>query len=284
MEIIQRITRMTALSTKLSASDVQIGLVTTMGVIHAGHLSLIEAARKMTDLVVVSIFVNPLQFASEEEYRAYPRDFTKDNDLLSQKNIDYVFAPPEEEMFPADFSTYVQVEKFGENLAGVHLPVIFRGMTTANLKLINIIRPAFLFLGLKDALQGAILRKMVKDLNLGTEVVMVPVARYPSGLAHGTRNYFLSDAEKMAAPVLYRSLKAAEEAIAGGERQAKKLAGEISRVVESEPLARLEYVFKADPTSMERVRKIQDSVLIGVGARIGANLLSDSLLIQVNDQ
>ncbi|MBZ5495526.1 MAG: pantoate--beta-alanine ligase [Acidobacteriia bacterium] len=281
MEIINRVSRMSAISAKLISSDVQIGLVTTMGVIHPGHLSLIEAAREMTDLVVVSIFVSRLQFLSNEEYLEYPRDITKDVDLLSQQNVDYVFSPAEEEMFPRDFSTYVQVEKFGEKLPGIQQPAYFRGMTTTILKMIHIVRPSFLFLGLKDALQGAILRKMVKDLNLGTEVVITPVARHPSGLAYGTRNYFLTEAEKAAAPVIYRSLRAAEEAIARGERQAKKLINEIMRVIGSEPMARLEYAFVADPVSLEPMSKLQGTVLIGVGARIGATSLNDSLLAEI---
>jgi pantoate--beta-alanine ligase len=281
MEIINRVARMSAISAKLISSDVQIGLVTTMGVIHPGHISLVEAAREMTDLVVVSIFVNRLQFSSQEEYLNYPRDITKAADLLSQKNVDYVFSPAEEEMFPRDFCTYVHVEKFGEKLGGIGLPVHLRAMTTTNLKLIHIVRPSFLFLGLKDALQGAILRKMIRDLNLGTEVVMEPVARHASGLAHGTRNFFLSEQEKTAAAVLYRSLKAAEEAISRGERQAKKLTHEIVQVIGNEPLAKLEYTYVADPVTLEPMAKVHDTVLIGVGARIGAAPLNDSLIVEV---
>jgi pantoate--beta-alanine ligase len=280
MEIINRLSRMSAISAKLLSSDVQIGLVPTMGVIHPGHVSLIEAARKMTDLVVVSIFVSRMQFHSDEEYLKYPRDFTKDVDLVSQQNVDYVFSPAEEEMFPRDFSTYVQVERFAEKLPGIPQPAYLRGMTTTVLKMIHIVRPSFLFLGLKDALRGAILRKMIRDLNLGTEVVVTPVARHPSGLAYGTRNYFLTEPEKAAAAVIYRSLKAAEEAIAHGERQAKKLIKEITRVLASEPMARLEYAFVADPETLEPVNKLHGTVLIGVGARIGANELNDSLLAE----
>jgi pantoate--beta-alanine ligase len=281
MEIIHRLARMSSISAKLISNEVQIGLVTTMGDIHPGHLSLIEAARSMTDLVVVSIFVNRLQFLSHEEYLKYPRDITKDVDLLSQKNVDYVFSPAEEEMFPADFSTFAQVENFGEKLPGIQQPAYFRGMTTTILKMIHIIRPSFLFLGLKDALQGAILRKMIRDLNLGTEVVVTPVARHSSGLAFGTRNFFLSEEEKAAAPVIYRSLRAAEEAIARGERQAKKLIQEITRVMASEPTASLEYAIVADPESLIPVRRLRGTVLIGIGARIGNTSLNDSLLAKI---
>jgi pantoate--beta-alanine ligase len=280
MEIINRLSRMSAISAKLISTEVQIGLVSTMGVIHPGHLSLIEAAREMTDLVVVSIFAHRMLFLNEQEYLKYPRDFTKDVDLLSQQNVDYVFSPAEEEMFPGNYSTYIQVEKFAEKLTGSPQPAFWRGMTTTVLKMIHIVRPSFLFLGLKDALQGAILRKMIKDLSLGTEVVVTPVARHPSGLAYGTRNIFLTDAERAAASVLHRSLKSAEEAIAGGARQAKKIIREIKRVVESEPMAEFEYAFLADPESLDPVGKIGGKVLIGIGARIGTTSLSDSLLAE----
>ncbi len=281
MEIIHRISRMSAISSKLVSSDVQIGLVTTMGVIHPGHMSLIEVAREMTDLVVVSIFVNRLQFLSDEEYLKYPRDITKDVDLLGQQNVDYVFSPDEKEMFPPDFSTYAQVEQFGEKLPGIQQPAYFKGMTTTVLKMIHIVRPSFLFLGLKDALQGAILRKMIKDLNLGTEVVVAPVARHSSGLAYGTRNFFLNESEKAAASVIYRSLQAAQGMIARGERQAKKLLNEITRMIGSETMAKLEYAFVADPQSLEPVSKLRGSVLIGVGAKIGDTSLNDSLLAEI---
>jgi pantoate--beta-alanine ligase len=281
MEIVNRVSRMSALSAKLLANDVQIGLVTTMGVIHHGHISLIEAARKMTDLVVVSIFANRIQFLSNEEYLEYPRDMTKDVDLLRQQNVDYVFSPTEEEMFPHNYATYVQVEKFGERLPGIPQPAYFRGMATTLLKIIHIVRPSFLFLGLKDALQGLMLRKMIRDLNLGAEVVVTPVARHPSGLAYGTRNIFLTDAEKAAASVMYRSLQAAADLIAGGERQAKKVIQEIVHVLEGEPMARLEYAFIADPESLEPAGKLQGTVLIGVGVRIGTTSINDSLLAEI---
>ena len=280
MEIVNRLSRMSAISAKLISTEVQVGLVPTMGAIHPGHVSLIEAAREMTDLVVVSIFAHRMQFLTEQEYLKYPRDFTKDVDLLSQQNVDYVFSPAEEEMFPGNYSTYIQVEKFGEKLTGSQQPAFWRGMTTTVMKMINIVRPSFLFLGLKDALQGAILRKMIKDLSLGTEVVVTPVARHPSGLAYGTRNIFLTDAERAAATVLYRSLKSAGEAVAGGARQAKKIIHEIKRVVESEPMAEFDYAFVADPESLDPVGKIGGTVLIGVGARIGATSLNDSLLAE----
>jgi pantoate--beta-alanine ligase len=280
MEIVNRVSRMSSIAAKVLTGDVKIGLVTTMGAIHPGHISLIQAARKMTDLVVVSIFVNRLQFLSEEEYRSYPRDITKDMDLLRHETVDFIFTPPEEEMYPPDFSTYVEVENYGKKLPILHRTTYFRGMTTSVLKMIHIVKPAFLFFGQKDGLQGAILRKMMRDLNVDTEVVVTPVVRDSSGLAYSARNFFLSETQKTAAPVIYRSLQAAANAIAGGEGQTKKLVGEISRVLASEPQAMLEYALIADPENLEPLTRIEQGALIAVGAKIGNTSLNDSLLVE----
>jgi len=281
MEIVNRVTRMSAIAAKVLAADVKIGLVSTMGVIHPGHLSLIQTARQMTDLVVVSIFVNRLQFLTEEEYRQYPRDLTKDIDILRHENVDYIFAPLEEEMYPADFSTYITVENFGQKLPGMHQSAFFKGMTTSVIKMLHIVNPSFIFFGQKDGLQGAILRKMIRDLNFSTEVVVTPVVRDSSGLAYAARNYFLTDSQKIAASVIYRSLRVAENAVATGEVHSKKILAEIAQIVESEPQAKLEYAVIADPETLEPVKKIQGSALVGVGAMIGNTSLNDSMLVEL---
>jgi pantoate--beta-alanine ligase len=280
MEIVNRVVRMSAISAKILASDVKIGLVSTMGTIHPGHLSLIQTARKMTDVVVVSIFVNRLQFLSEEEYQKYPRDITKDVDILRHESVDYIFTPPEEEMYPAAFSTYVQVENFGQKLPGIYRSAYFRGMTTSILKMIHIVQPSFIFFGQKDGLQGAILRKMIRDLNTNTEVVVTPVVRDASGLAYAARNYFLSPPQLVVSSVIYRSLMAAEKAVLEGESQSKKVIKIITDVLSAEPQATLEYALVAEPTNLEPLTKIQGSALIAVGARIGNTSLNDSLLIE----
>ena len=280
MEIVNRVSRMAAMTAKVVSEDVKIGLVSTMGAIHPGHISLIQAARQMTDIVVVSIFVNRLQFLTEEEYRQYPRDITRDVDILRQEDVDYIFTPPEEEMYPPDFTTYVEVESFGSKLPGIYKRNYFRGMTTSILKMLHIVKPAFIFFGQKDHLQGAILRKMMRDLNMDTEVVVTPVVRDSSGLAYAARNYFLSPAQKAAAPVIYRSLQAAQSAVLGGELQSKKIVKQITDVIQSEPLAKLEYAVVANPDTLEPLTKVQDSALIGVGARIGETSLNDSLLFE----
>jgi len=280
MEIVNRVSRMSSISAKILATDVKIGLVSTMGAIHPGHLSLIQSARRMTDVVVVSIFVNRLQFLTEEEYQKYPRDITKDVDILRHENVDYIFTPPEEEMYPPDFSTYVQVENFGQKLPGLYRSTYFRGMTTSILKMIHIVKPAFIFFGQKDGLQGAILRKMIRDLNITTEVVVTPVVRDASGLAYAARNYFVSESELVAAAVINRSLQAAARLIEQGETQAKKIIKQITEVLNTEPQAALEYAVVADPENLEPITRIQGPALIAVGAKIGQTSLNDSLLLE----
>jgi pantoate--beta-alanine ligase len=280
MEIINRVLRMSAISAKILASDVKVGLVSTMGAIHPGHLSLIQTARKMTDVVVVSIFVNRLQFLSAEEYQKYPRDITKDVDILLHEDVDYIFTPPEEEMYPTDFSTYVQVENFGQKLPEIYRSAYFRGMTTSILKMLHIVKPSFIFFSQKDGLQGAILRKMIRDLNTNTEVVVTPVVRDASGLAYAARNYFLTPAQVVASSVIYKSLTVAEKAVLGGETQSKKVIKIITDVFTAEPQAALEYALVAEPATLEPLTRIEGSALIAVGARIGNTSLNDSLLIE----
>jgi pantoate--beta-alanine ligase len=279
MEIVNRVSRMSAISSKILASDMKIGLVSTMGAIHPGHISLIQTARKMTDVVVVSIFVNRLQFLTEEEYQQYPRDITKDVDLLRHENVDFIFTPPEEEMYPEEFSTYVNVENFGQKLPGLYRSTYFRGMTTSIQKMINIVKPGFIFFGHKDGLQGAILRKMIRDLNMSTEVVVTPVVRDASGLAYAARNYFLTESERVAASVIHRGIQAAQKLLESGETQCKKILKEINDVLGSEPQATPEYAVIADPESLEPLSRIYGPALIAVGARIGNTSLNDSLLI-----
>jgi pantoate--beta-alanine ligase len=281
MEIVNRVQRMSSICTKALSNDMKVGLVSTMGAIHPGHLSLIQTARKMTDLVVVSIFVDRLQFMTAEEYQSYPRDITKDVDLLRHENVDYIFTPPEEEMYPAGFSTYVCVENYGEKVPVLYGSTYFRGMTTSVTKMIHIVKAAFIFLGQKDGLQGSVLRKMMRDLNINTEVVVTPVVRDASGLPYAARNYFLKEEEMAAAAVIYRSLKAAEDAIAAGEVQSKRILKDVAQVMETEPLARLEYVVIANPDTLEPVNKIEGKTLIAIGAVIGTTPLNDSLLLEL---
>lgn len=281
MEIVNRVSRMSSICAKIAADNVKVGLVSAMGAIHLGHLSMIQQARTMADVVVVAIFVTRLQFDSDQEYESYPRDFMQDVDLLRRENVDYVFTPPEAEVFPPGFSTFVAVERFGDNLPGLNRSILFRGMTTTILKMIQIVKPAFIFLGEKDALQAAVLRKMIRDLDIHTELVLTPGGRDEAGLAYGSRYGSLSDDQKAAASVIQRSLLAAAKAVSAGELQSKKLVQEINRELQTEVQAEPEYTVIADAISLKPLSKLRGHVLIGVGVKVAGVSLNDSLLVEI---
>src|SRR5919205_1084861 len=205
MEIINRRQRMASVARKLRREeDKTIGLVPTMGALHEGHLSLVREARRMCDIVVVSVFVNPTQFGPSEDFNRYPRDLTKDTALLTDYNVDYIFAPPVEEIYPKNFSTYVTVEGLSEQLEGVSRPGHFRGVATVVAILLNIVRPDFAFFGQKDAQQTIIVKRLVRDLAFDTEIVVLPTVREETGLALSSRNAYMSTEERRAATILYR--------------------------------------------------------------------------------
>src|SRR3979490_2883788 len=200
MEIINRRQRMSSVARKIRREqDRTIGLVPTMGALHEGHLSLVREARRMCDVVVVSVFVNPAQFGPGEDYERYPRDLTKDTALLTDYNVDYIFAPTVDEMYPKGYSTYVTVEGLSTQLEGVSRPGHFRGVATVVTVLLNTIRPDFAFFGQKDAQQALIIKRLVRDLAFDTEIVLLPTVREDSGLAMSSRNAYLSDGEREAA-------------------------------------------------------------------------------------
>src|ERR671927_816607 len=205
MEIINRRQRMASVARKLRREeDKTIGLVPTMGALHEGHLSLVREARRMCDVVVVSVFVNPTQFGPGEDFEHYPRDLTKDTALLTDYNVDYIFAPTVEEMYPRGFSTYVTVEGLSEQLEGASRPGHFRGVATVVTILFNIVRPDFAFFGQKDAQQTLIIKRLTRDLAFDTEIVVLPTVREDTGLALSSRNAYMSTEERRAATILYR--------------------------------------------------------------------------------
>src|SRR5205085_2061371 len=232
MEIINRRQRMASVARKVRREqDKTIGLVPTMGALHDGHLSLIREARRMCDIVVVSVFVNPTQFALDEDFERYPRDLTKDAAILTDYNVDYIFAPTIEEVYPKDFSTYVTVSGLSEQLEGVSRPGHFRGVATVVTVLLNIVRPDFAFFGQKDAQQTLIVKRLVRDLAFETEIVVLPTVREESGLALSSRNAYLNEDERRAALVLYRALSRAKEAYKDGERSGSRLASIVQAIV-----------------------------------------------------
>src|SRR5256714_1058233 len=211
MEIINRRQRMSSVARKVRREqDKTIGLVPTMGALHEGHLSLIREARRMCDVVVISVFVNPAQFAPGEDFKHYPRDLTRDTALLTDYNVDYIFAPSAEEIYPKGFATYVTVEGISDQLEGAARPGHFRGVATVLAVLFNVVRPDFAYFGQKDAQQTLVVRRLVRDLAFDTEVIVLPTVREESGLALSSRNAYLSNEERRAATSIYRALARAE--------------------------------------------------------------------------
>src|ERR671938_1728735 len=225
MEIINRRQRMNSVARKVRREqDKTIGLVPTMGALHEGHLSLIREARRMCDVVVVSVFVNPTQFGPGEDFAHYPRDLTRDTALLTDYNVDYIFAPQAEEIYPKGFATYVVVDGLSDQLEGVSRPGHFRGVATIVTILLNIVRPDFAFFGQKDAQQTLVVKRLVRDLAFDTEIGVLPTVREESGLALSSRNAYLNEDERRSASVIYHALKRAKEAYKDGERSAARIA------------------------------------------------------------
>ena len=281
MELINRRQRMGSVARKIRREqDKTIGLVPTMGALHDGHLSLVREARRMCDVVVVSVFVNPAQFGPGEDFEKYPRDLTKDIALLTDYNVDYIFAPTVEEIYPKGFSTYVTVEGLSEQLEGSSRPGHFRGVATVVTVLLNTVRPDFAFFGQKDAQQALVIRRLVKDLAFDTEIVILPTVREDSGLAISSRNLYLTGEEQQAATVIHRALQQAKNAFKDGERSAGRLADLVRSTIEDEPRARLDYVSVSDADTLERLDKLDERpILIAVAAYIGKTRLIDNTIL-----
>ncbi|HST54250.1 MAG TPA: pantoate--beta-alanine ligase [Pyrinomonadaceae bacterium] len=282
MEIINRRQRMASVARKLRREDKTIGLVPTMGALHEGHLSLVREARRMCDVVVVSVFVNPTQFGPTEDFKRYPRDLTGDTTKLTDYSVDYIFAPPAEEIYPKNFATYVNVEGLSETMEGAARPGHFRGVATVVTVLFNTVRPDFAFFGQKDAQQALVVRRLVRDLAFDIEVVVLPTVREQTGLALSSRNSYLDDGQRKAATILYRALSQAREVYNEGERSTKKLAETVRAQFDTEPRARLEYVGVVDAETMEKYDRIPEdrAVLIALAAQVGATRLIDNIVIQ----
>ena len=257
----------------------RLGLVPTMGALHAGHLSLVRAARGQCDVVAVSIFVNPLQFGPKEDFSRYPRDMEKDRALLNQERVDLVFAPSAEEMYERGCTAYVTVENLSERLCGRSRPGHFRGVTTVVAKLFHIVEPDVAFFGQKDAAQAAIIRKMVRDLNFNIDIVVAPTVREPDGLAMSSRNAYLTPEQRKQAAVLYRALMRVQTLADRGERRAAELIRAGEEVVREEPGVKLEYFEIVHPDTLEPVADVSGGALVAVAALVGATRLIDNLLL-----
>ena len=256
-----------------------LGLVPTMGALHAGHLALVAQARRETATVAVSIFVNPAQFGPQEDFATYPRDMERDLALLQEEGVDLVFSPPLEEMYPLGYSTYVNAQDVTARLEGERRPGHFRGVATVVTKLFAIVRPDRSYFGQKDGQQVVVVKRMTEDLNLGTEIVVVPTVREPDGLALSSRNVYLSAEERSAAPVLYRALCRVEALWQDGVRDAEALRQEMTTLIGAEPLALLDYVSIADVTTLEELETVDRPAMVSVAARFSRARLIDNVLL-----
>ena len=254
-----------------------VGLVPTMGYLHEGHISLVRAARAESKTVVVSIFVNPTQFGPSEDLSRYPRDMERDLSLLEQEGVDVVFAPPDGAMYPSGYSTWIDVQGVTGILEGASRPGHFRGVATVCNKLFNLVSPERAYFGQKDAQQVAVLKRMVRDLDMNLELIVLPTVREEDGVAMSSRNAYLRPDERVAARVLHRALTQAREMQESGVSDADAIRKRMARVVEAEPLAVLEYATVVDPLTFEELDTLQGPALGVITVRIGTTRLIDNM-------
>jgi pantoate--beta-alanine ligase len=258
-----------------------VGCVPTMGALHEGHLSLVRAARRDCDIVIVTIFVNPTQFGPSEDINEYPKPFDDDVAACEEEGVDYVFAPPVDAMYPEGSTTWVNVEGLTERLCGASRPGHFRGVTTVVAKLFNITQPDRAYFGEKDYQQMVVLKQMVADLDFPVEIVAMPIVREPDGLALSSRNKYLSREERNDALALRKSLDLATSLFEAGERSAKTIVDEMTTKIESASTARVDYVSIVDAATLEAVDRIGNSVLVAVAVYVGATRLIDNTVLNV---
>lgn len=280
MKVIQDISEMHNLAMRLRQEGRTIGFVPTMGALHQGHLSLMDHAKKETDVVIVSIFINPAQFGPAEDLNQYPRDMEGDAEKTRSAGADILFTPAPSEIYPEGFRTYVSVEGLSQMLCGNTRPGHFRGVATVVLKLFNIVKPHKAFFGQKDYQQTVIIRRMAKDLSVDTDIVVLPTVREPDGLAMSSRNQYLNNSERQAAAVIYRSLCQADRLFQSGVSGTDKLRKTIFCVIKEEPSVQTEYVSVINPETLEEEAFAENGTVIVIAARIGNTRLIDNIILQ----
>jgi len=268
-------------SRALRLAGKQLGFVPTLGALHDGHLSLVRSARASCDVVAASIFVNPTQFGPCEDLAKYPRPFDRDREMLEQEGVELLFAPAVEEMYPRGAVTWVTVEELSSKLDGLSRPGHFRGVTTVVAKLFHIVEPDAAFFGQKDAAQVAIIRRMVRDLNLAVKIVVCPIVREADGLAMSSRNAYLDPENRKRALVLHRALVRVQGLVEAGERDTSKLLAAGRAEVAKENAVRLDYFEIVNPDTLDPVENISGNVLVAVAAYVGSTRLIDNILLDI---
>lgn len=281
MKIIRKINLLRKEIAAIKARRRTIGFVPTMGALHKGHLSLIRKARKDNDLAIVSIFVNPAQFGSNEDFRKYPRTFKQDKALCCKAGVDFIFAPEDKDMYPVGYKTYVEVRGLGGVLCGRFRKNHFSGVATIVAKLFNLIQPDIAYFGQKDAQQASIIKKMVYDLNIPVRIEVMPTVRDRDGLALSSRNTYLKSQERKDASVLYQALKLARRLIKDGATDSRAIIRKMSGLIESKKSAKVQYISIVDVHDLSPLDKVKGSVLIALAVWIGDTRLIDNILVNV---
>lgn len=281
VKTIENISRMTAFVKMISEEGKSIGFVPTMGYLHEGHMSLVRAAKKHTDVVVMSIFVNPKQFGPNEDFEKYPRDLKHDEEMASESGVDVIFYPSLKDMYPKGYATYVTVEKLTRGLCGESRPGHFSGVATVVTKLFNIVKPDVAYFGQKDMQQALMIKKMASDLNMDLEVKIMPTVREKDGLAMSSRNIYLNETERKDATILYQSLKQAEALIKGGEGDSRKIIKIVEDMIKSRPSAKSDYVKVVDTKELKDIKTLSGEIMIALAVFFGNTRLIDNITITV---
>lgn len=280
MEIIRRVRLMKELCRQARTAGRRIGFVPTLGALHEGHLSLIRRAREVADIVIVSVFVNPTQFAPNEDFDTYPRNLPRDVDLCIAEGVDYVFAPPEIEIYPAGAQAYVDVGELGSRLEGLRRPGHFRGVATVVTKLLQVVQPHIAAFGQKDAQQAVIVRRVVQDLMMDVEVLVLPIVRDTDGVALSSRNARLAPEEREAARALPQALEQARRIVAEGQRSAERILAAAREVLEAQERLSIDYVELVDPEWLESVDHLGREALLVIAVHAGKTRLLDNVLLR----
>lgn len=276
MKIVTTVQEMKNLRKGINGS---VGFVPTMGYLHEGHLSLVRQARRENDITVTSIYVNPTQFGPHEDYQVYPRDPDRDSELLKREGNDILFMPSDKEMYPEGYCSWVEVKGLTERLEGACRPGHFKGVTTIVTKLFNIVSPHKAYFGQKDAQQAIVIKKMVRDLNMNLEIVVMPTIREADGLAMSSRNVYLNPEERIQATILFRALNLAKKLRERGEKDATIVKNDMIELIKTQPLAEIDYVSIADPENLEELKEIRGPALCSLAVKIGKTRLIDNLII-----
>ena len=282
MRIVTKSEDMQRLSIEYKRQGKTVGFVPTMGYLHEGHTSLINIARKHADIVVVSIFVNPIQFGPSEDYDRYPRDIKRDKEILEKMGVDIMFYPSVDDLYPKGFTTYVEVKGLSDKLCGRYRPGHFRGVTTVVAKLFNIVMPDIAVFGEKDAQQAIIIKRMVRDLNFPVKIIVGPTVREPDGLAMSSRNEYLTEEERKVAPAIYQSLLLAKNLVEQGERDASKIIAAMHEFLSKYDRIRVEYIEIVDKEELNPIERLEKGeALIAIAAYLGKARLIDNITVKV---